>query len=164
MWGKPLFALNIKLSKQETIVMQSITYSLQESAYFYTFSMNTHRKDKIMNINYKLIGKRIKFYRNQKNMSQMQLAEKVELSVPYISYIETGTKRISLPVLIKIAEALGTTPNNLLTDHITPFAEQLPIELLSIIEDLNSYETQFINDMLKALKLAVRDNLWFTNK
>lgn len=117
-----------------------------------------------MNINYKLIGKRIKFYRNQKNMSQMQLAEKVELSVPYISYIETGTKRISLPVLIKIAEALGTTPNNLLTDHITPFAEQLPIELLSIIEDLNSYETQFINDMLKALKLAIRDNLWFTNK
>lgn len=126
--------------------------------------MNTHRKDKSMNINYKLIGKRIKFYRNQKNMSQMQLAEKADLSAPYISYIETGAKKISLPVLIKIAEVLGTTPNNLLTDHITPFAEQLPIELLSIISDLNSYETQFINDMLKALKCAVRDNQWFTDK
>lgn len=123
-----------------------------------------YRKDESMNINYKLIGKRIKFYRNQKNMSQMQLAEKTELSTPYISYIETGTKKVSLPALIKIAEALGTTPNNLLTDHITPFAEQLPIELLSIIKDLNSYETQFITDMLKALKCAVRDNLWFTNK
>ena len=126
--------------------------------------MNTHRKDKSMNINYKLIGKRIKFYRNQKNMSQIQLAEKADLSAPYISYIETGAKKISLPVLIKIAEVLGTTPNNLLTDNITPFAEQLPIELLSIISDHNSYETLFINDMLKALKCAVRDNQWFTDK
>lgn len=117
-----------------------------------------------MNINYKLIGKRIKFYRKQKNMSQMQLAEKVDLSAPYISYIETGAKKISLPVLIKISEVLGTTPNNLLTDHITPFAEQLPIELLSIIADLSSYETQFIYDMLNAIKCAVRDNQWFADK
>lgn len=117
-----------------------------------------------MNINYKLIGKRIKFYRKQKNISQMQLAEKAELSAPYISYIETGAKKISLPALIKIAEVLGTTPNNLLIDHFAPFADQLPIELLSVMNDLNAYETQFINDMLKALKCTIRDNQWFTNK
>lgn len=116
-----------------------------------------------MNINYKLIGKRIKFYRVQKKLSQMQLAEKTELSAPYISYIETGTKKISLPVLVKIAEVLETTPNNLLADHITPFTNELPLEFLSIVDDLNSYETQFISDMMQAIKSAVRDNQWFKN-
>lgn len=117
-----------------------------------------------MNINYKLIGKRIKFYRKQKNISQMQLAELADLSAPYISYIETGAKKISLPALVKIAEVLGTTPNNLLIDHFTPFVEELPIELISVMDDLNAYETQFINDMLQALKSTIRNNQWFTNK
>lgn len=117
-----------------------------------------------MNINYKLIGKRIKFYRRQKGLSQIQLAEKADLSAPYISYIETGTKHISLPVLLKIAETLETTPNNLLADHITPFAKELPIEFLSIVNDLNPYETQFLNDIILAIKQAVRDNQWFSDR
>lgn len=117
-----------------------------------------------MNINYKLIGKRIKFYRNQKHMSQMQLAEKAELSTPYISYIETGKKKISLPALINIAEVLGTTPDNLLIDHITSFSDKLPVEQFTNIDDFNSYEIQFINDMLEALTNAIRANQWFMDK
>lgn len=45
-----------------------------------------------MSLNFKLIGRRIKEIRNLKRMSQAELAERVNKSVPYISHIETATK------------------------------------------------------------------------
>lgn len=54
------------------------------------------------------IGLNISHYRKYRKMTQMQLAEKVNLSSCYISQIERGLvkKSVSLPVLISIAEAL----------------------------------------------------------
>lgn len=54
------------------------------------------------------IGLNISYYRKYRKMTQMQLAEKVNLSSCYISQIERGLvkKSVSLPVLISIAEAL----------------------------------------------------------
>lgn len=54
------------------------------------------------------IGLNISYYRKYRKMTQMQLAEKVNLSSCYISQIERGLvkKSVSLPVLISIAQAL----------------------------------------------------------
>jgi len=54
------------------------------------------------------IGLNISYYRKYRKMTQIQLAEKVNLSSCYISQIERGLvkKSVSLPVLISIAEAL----------------------------------------------------------
>ena len=76
-----------------------------------------------MNINYQIIGKRIKIRREQIQMTQMELAEITELSVPYISYIETGKKKLSLGTLINIANALSISPNELLMDHLTVISD-----------------------------------------
>lgn len=117
-----------------------------------------------MNINYKLIGKRIKTYRNQKNFSQMELADRTNLSVPYISYIETGKKKVSLDALINIAEALGTTPDHLLVDHIIQIDGRLSAEFSVILNDCNTHEKLFIQDMLYSLKDAIRNNKWFCER
>lgn len=55
------------------------------------------------------IGLNISYYRKYRNLTQLQLAEKVNLSSCYISQIERGLvkKSVSLPVLISIAEALN---------------------------------------------------------
>jgi transcriptional regulator with XRE-family HTH domain len=55
------------------------------------------------------IGLNINYYRKYRNLTQMQLAEKVNLSSCYISQIERGLvkKSVSLPVLLSIAEALN---------------------------------------------------------
>jgi transcriptional regulator with XRE-family HTH domain len=55
------------------------------------------------------IGLNISYYRKYRNLTQMQLAEEVNLSSCYISQIERGLvkKSVSLPVLISIAEALN---------------------------------------------------------
>lgn len=65
-------------------------------------------------VNQKLIGKRIKMARKRLHISQMQLAELSDLSNVYISNIENGKKMISLNSLIRIANVLRVSCDELL--------------------------------------------------
>ncbi|MCC8013713.1 MAG: helix-turn-helix transcriptional regulator, partial [Eubacterium sp.] len=67
---------------------------------------------------YKLIGKRIKEIRLRCSITQEKLAEGSNVSVPYISYIESGTKKPSLDVLIRIANVLEVTVDEILVGNI----------------------------------------------
>ncbi|WP_175475280.1 helix-turn-helix domain-containing protein [Butyrivibrio sp. ob235] len=49
-----------------------------------------------MKINYKTIGKRIKIFRNEKNITQEQLAYQINSSPSHICNIERGIKKPSL--------------------------------------------------------------------
>ena len=53
------------------------------------------------------LGKRVKYLRRLKNLTQAQLAEKVDLSVNYISQIETGIASPSFKTLLLLAQGLG---------------------------------------------------------
>ena len=55
---------------------------------------------------YELIGKRIKYIREQKNLTQEKLAEKSGLSLDYIGKIEVSINKPGLRALIKISKAL----------------------------------------------------------
>ena len=57
---------------------------------------------------YNIIRKNIKKYRRDKHLTQQQLAEKTDLSVDYISEIESPTKNksFSIAVLGRIADVL----------------------------------------------------------
>ena len=59
--------------------------------------------------NYRLIGKRIRELREKFGMTQENLAEAIEVSVPYVSHIERGMKRPSLQILVRIAVAFEIT-------------------------------------------------------
>lgn len=52
------------------------------------------------------IGQAIKFCRQQRNMTQPQLAEQASLSASYISVLEQGKRDPSLSALESIAQAL----------------------------------------------------------
>ena len=56
-----------------------------------------------MAIDYKLIGKRIKKQRKEKNMTQEILSEKIDVTVGYVSQIERGFCKVNLDIL-KIVE------------------------------------------------------------
>lgn len=55
---------------------------------------------------YKSIGKRIKFLRESKGLTQEKLAEKTGLSLDFIGKIEVNINEPGLKSLIKIANAL----------------------------------------------------------
>ena len=59
------------------------------------------------NLLYESLGKRIKYLRELKMLTQDKLAEKSGLSIDYIGKIEVNINKPGLRALIKIANALG---------------------------------------------------------
>ncbi|MGI5966255.1 MULTISPECIES: helix-turn-helix domain-containing protein [Anaerotruncus] len=59
-----------------------------------------------MGVDYSAIGRRMKQKRKQAGMTQDNLAEKLSVSVGYISQMERGVTKISLETLSRIAVAL----------------------------------------------------------
>ena len=114
-----------------------------------------------MNINFKLIGKRIKYYRTKENLSQMDLAEFADLSVPYISFIETGKKKVSLVSLIKITAALKITPNHILTDYIVHSEDTIATEISTLLKECDYNERFFLHEMLLSMIRCLRSSHWF---
>ena len=56
---------------------------------------------------YKKLGLTIAYYRKERGLSQIQLAEAVDVSRTHISRIETYDCALSLDVVFSIAKALG---------------------------------------------------------
>lgn len=52
------------------------------------------------------LGLNITYYRRAKKITQIQLADKINVSSTYLSQIERGAKTASLPTLMSIADAL----------------------------------------------------------
>ena len=67
-----------------------------------------------MDIDYKKIGKRIARRRKELGLKQSQLSEKVGISDPYMSNIECATSIPSTEVIMRLALALDTTPDEFL--------------------------------------------------
>lgn len=90
-----------------------------------------------MAINYERIGKRIQQLRKMKKMSQADLAEFAGVSVSYISHIETGMKKASLESVVHIANALGTTVDQLLNGNQTGNQHEYKSELHVFYHPMN---------------------------
>ena len=67
-----------------------------------------------MNIDYKALGERIAKRRKVLNLTQDDVAEATGLSNNHISNIENNHSIPSIDTLLKICEAIDTTPNYLL--------------------------------------------------
>lgn len=108
-----------------------------------------------MNIDYKLIGDRIRTERKRKDITQESLAEKLDVTIGYVSQVERGITKISLDLLGKISSILecdiatlvtGSVPNDerYITDEIHNEAKRLSPKkkkmLLEIIKLFNDYE------------------------
>ena len=68
-------------------------------------------------LDYKEIGRNIRYYRQRANLKQNQLSDMIDVSPQHISHIESGVK-LSLPVLVKIANALSVDANCLLGNNL----------------------------------------------
>jgi len=60
-----------------------------------------------------ILSANIKRYRNYRNLSQAELAEKLGISIPFLSDVENSRKWISPATLVKFAEVLEIEPHEL---------------------------------------------------
>lgn len=117
-----------------------------------------------MSLNFIIIGRRVKEFRLQKRMSQADLAEQVNMSVSYLSRIETAKKRVSLESLVRIADVLGVTVDNLLTGNQSNDQAEYQTDLARLIEDCTSYEKRVIYEIALATKKSLLENNWMQRK
>ncbi len=68
----------------------------------------------MMDLDYKEIGKRIARRRKELGLRQAQVCERAGINDKYLSCIERATSIPSLEVLMKLAIALDTTPDEFL--------------------------------------------------
>ena len=110
----------------------------------------------MLSIDYKIIGTRIREIRREKKWSQAKLAEKSGVEPSYVSHIERGVAKLSLPTLISIANALGATLDELVhgnlirSEHVT---HKILNELLS---DCSNEELESICETVKFIKQLLR--------
>lgn len=88
-------------------------------------------------MNQKAIGRRIKFARENKKLTQEQLAELANLSPMHISVIERGIKLPKLETLINIANILDVSADELLQDVVNNQTRLSATEASSLIERLS---------------------------
>ena len=67
-----------------------------------------------MDLDYKTIGKRIAKRRKELGLKQATVEEMAELGAKYLSSIETGKSITSTEVIMRLALALDTTPDEFL--------------------------------------------------
>lgn len=62
---------------------------------------------------YRYLGLNIAYYRKERGLSQMALAEKIDISRTHMSRIEIADCAVSLDVIFDICAALEVTPRQL---------------------------------------------------
>ena len=108
-------------------------------------------------LNYKLVGQRIRAIRKKRGMTQERLAELAEISPQHCSGIETGAAKVSLPALVKIANALNASMDELLLDSISAVEKpSLMKEVETVFGDATPDEIYLMLAQAKSIKEAVR--------
>lgn len=97
------------------------------------------------------IGARIKFLRNKRGLTAMQLAEIVNISREHLSAVENGIKPISLTTLQKICDALGITLAEFFVDENANLPSEYQ-ELLENVKILSPKQLELLNEFLKTLR------------
>lgn len=91
--------------------------------------MKDPQKKKKLNIE---IGSRIKFARNQRKLTQEQLADQIDVSVQYISDLERGVTGSSIGTIVNVCHVLDVSADYLLLGK-TPAPDPLLEEKLKTI-------------------------------
>lgn len=99
----------------------------------------------------KAVGQRIKDAREEKNLTQEELAALVNLSSTHVSVIERGLKVTKLDTFVAIANALDVSADELLVDVVTHSVTGVSNRLSDKISSLPMKEQKKIIKVVQAL-------------
>ena len=110
-------------------------------------------------LDYIKLGKRIKEQRLKHHLTQEQLGEIVGVNTSNISHIERATTQVSLSSLIKIANALNTTLDQLVCDSLYSVADlYIEQDISTLLQNCSLAEKQIIKDIVIATKKSLKEH------
>ena len=96
-------------------------------------------------MNKKEIGRRIARVRDEHNLTQEQLSERIVCSKNHLSGIECGKYNATTPFLFKLCNELGKTPDYYLIGRVSPDVDEITRLIIRLSED----EQRILIDLLK---------------
>ena len=110
-----------------------------------------------MELNYALIGMRIKKIRKSLKMTQDKLSELADISPQHLSQIESAKTKLSLPALINICNALNVTTDQILCDVLTADTSiEINSDIAEVFRDCSADETYLMLSIAENLKYSMR--------
>lgn len=97
------------------------------------------------------LGKRIREERQKLNLTQEQLAEKLNVSTTYIGFVERGERSITLGKLAVLANILGVSVDFLLSDTVVTTRSAKEAFWLQILSSATEEEQELILEMAKLI-------------
>lgn len=102
-------------------------------------------------LNFALIGQRIKEIRCAKKLTQEYLAAKTGVNVSHISNIETNKVKVSLTLLVSICNTLDVTMDYLLENEYHNPTSITEKELFNTIKDMDNAKLETLLRIAKVL-------------
>ena len=95
-------------------------------------------------VNYKELGQRIRSVRQNMCLTQDNLSEMVGCNTSHISNIENNYTKLSLNVLVAIANALGVSVDYLLSGQLNDTSSALDREILKALDGCDDIKKEKI--------------------
>lgn len=108
------------------------------------FHVAYHQEVIKLDIDYKLLGKRLKKIRKSQKLSQEVLAEMADISNQYLSNIETSRSIPSLETVAALCRSLNITPNDLLMGVDSASEEYLVPDIVNRLKQCTPAEKRLI--------------------
>lgn len=102
-----------------------------------------------MEIDYTLIGERIRNERKKKGLTQEQLSEKIDLTTVYLSRIERGIAHVNLKRLSQLAKVLGVPIELLISGTTVDSKIHLDKEIYDILMSCTPEKQRLIYNIAK---------------
>lgn len=104
-----------------------------------------------MALNYTIIGDRLKQARMDKKLTQEDLAEKLGVSVPYISRIERGSTAINLKRLAEVCSMLEVSEGEILSGASSESASYLNTAFSDLLKNCPAEKIDLIYKVAKVI-------------
>ena len=104
-----------------------------------------------MNIDYKLIGERIRHTRKVQGMTQEQLAEQLNVSIGYVSQVERGITKISLDLLAAISSVLDCDVAFLISECALKSNKYMESEIIEEIKKLDAKKRKLVLELIRVI-------------
>jgi len=103
-----------------------------------------------------ILSQNLRRFRSYRKLSQAEFAEKIDISIPFLSDIENGKKWLSPATLVKMADALNIEayellkPDTIIPDNAVNILEKYTADIYHAFGNtLNDIQNTYINQIKK---------------
>ena len=112
-----------------------------------------------MALDYTIIGERLKKARLDKNLTQEQLAEQIDVSIAFLSRVERGSSHINLKRLNQICNLLEVSEGYVLNGASSNSDNYLEEDFAMLLKSVPPKTQKLIYNVAKTIVETEQDNL-----